>query len=746
MLLSNGSDESVSEPGFRLIGASPRSPDSIRLRLLYFLLLSLTLTCCDAQGGWAQEKGLDGARNVGRVYAEKATAGSESSGSLGSTSFPSASYCGHCHQQAYREWRQSLHANSFRTPFYRASDDILIHSKGITASNYCDRCHDPIAVRSGALEPNSKGDRSFEADGVTCMVCHSIQSVEPKSGNGSYSMDIPAVTVDEKGNRIPGVVPDSEILAHLDRHAKAVMQDFYRQPEFCSACHKASLPTELNSYKWLPSFTPYDEWQDSMFSHQNPLTFYTPPYERCQDCHMRKEPVDQQYTGTKGASFPSHRWIAGNTAVPFYYDYADQLDKTIAFLRSGRYLDIDLFALKPANSIQMPVPVGSQSIRLAAGELVQAYVVIENKGIGHSFIPELRDLFEAWVHFTVKDARGATIYESGFLQPDGSLDPYAHSFVNRPMDATGNLIEKHMVWNERAEGYDNTIQSGHSQLVRYQFRIPRKLVGSITITAAVEYRHFRQEYLNFVLGKDHPAYPVVELAVRSQTFHLGVNVPPKDMLTDNPEWIRWNNFGIALLDQQRFEDAAKAFEQVIRLRPSSKDGYINLALTKIQAGKFTTARVELGKALTLQPNDARGLYYLAQVERHDKQADAEIADLERVVAQYPLCRDARRDLGVAYEDENRTREALEQFKVLQDIDPDDLEAHRHLANIYRRLGMITDANVEEAHYNQERADPAAPSYSQNSLREHPAILTESVLWHFHSDTNPPGEAGGPTEH
>ena len=44
--------------------------------------------------------------------------------------FPSAAYCGHCHQQAYQEWRQALHSNSFRTPFYRTSVNILARTKG----------------------------------------------------------------------------------------------------------------------------------------------------------------------------------------------------------------------------------------------------------------------------------------------------------------------------------------------------------------------------------------------------------------------------------------------------------------------------------------------------------------------------------------------------------------------------------------------------------------------------------------
>ena len=239
------------------------------------------------------------------------------------------------------------------------------------------------------------------------------------------------------------------------------MQDFYRQPEFCSACHKASLPPELNGYKWLRSFTPYDEWQDSIFSKQNPLTFYQVDYESCQDCHMQQEVISQPYAGTKGAAFASHRWLAGNTAVPFNYGYDEQLDKTIAFLKSGNFIGVDLFGLKAADSEQMPALVGTEPVDLSPGEVVQAYVVIQNKGIGHSFIPELRDLYEAWVHFSVKDASGATIYESGFLEPDGTVDPHAHSFINRPIDAAGNFIDDHTVWNEHAEGYDNTIQSGN---------------------------------------------------------------------------------------------------------------------------------------------------------------------------------------------------------------------------------------------------------------------------------------------
>ena len=191
----------------------------------------------------------------------------------------------------------------------------------------------------------------------------------------------------------------------------------------------------------------------------------------------------------------------------------------------------------------------------------------------------------------------------------------AHSFTNRPVDLTGNFVDNHKVWTIHSVAYDNTIQAGRSALVRYRFHIPEDVKGPLTMTARVNYRHLRQSYLNNVLGKDHPAYPVVELASRSRTLNIGDNPATPPLPTDNPDWMRWNNLGIGYLDQLQYEDAMHAFEQVVRLRPDYKDGYINVGLTYIEWEKYAEARAPLEKALTLHPDDARALYYMALVER-----------------------------------------------------------------------------------------------------------------------------------
>jgi len=658
--------------------------------------------------------------------------------------YPNAEYCGTCHHEAYTQWRQALHSNAFRTPFYRTSVNILIrdNTRGISFARHCDSCHNPIGVLGAALTEDSKVDRGkFDADGLTCMTCHSVVGIDSTNGNSSVKMGIPSVIVDENGNRIPGQVPFAEILRHPERHSKAVMHDFLHTPEFCAACHKANLPATLNDYKFIRAFTAYDEWQQSKFSQRNPLTFYSANFRSCQGCHMARNPVTLPEYGAKDGTFASHRWLAGNTAVPFYYGFDEQLKKTIEFLRAGSYLNVDVFGLRKAGEDRLIAPLGRTSYNLAPNDVVEAYVIIQNKNIGHSLIPEVRDLYEAWVEFTVKDSSGKDIYHSGFLKPDGMLDPRAHSFTNRPVTDEGEFVDNHKVWTIHSVAYDNTVAAGRSALVRYQFRLPASVSGQVSVTAKVNYRHLRQSYLNNIFGPDHPAYPVVEIASRTRILNIGENKPEAPDPDDNADWMRWNNLGIALLDQFQYAESVAAFTEVIKLRNDYVDGYTNVGLTEISWEKYESARTAIRRALSLDPNNARALYYDGLLQRRAGNTQQEIADFRKVVEMFPQSRDARRELGITYYQQKDEHAALEQFEALQQIDPDDLVAHYNLSILYRRMGQPDKAAEEQAKFIDKKVDPGAPTYSLNFLRVHPEIATESIPWHMHSDLQT--EGGGP---
>lgn len=672
---------------------------------------------------------------------------------LSPRSFYTAEYCGHCHQEAHRQWRQTAHANSFRAPWYLKNVNMLIDEKGVQFSRHCEGCHNPVALLSGDLSQGMPKKRPFEDEGVTCSVCHSIVATDT-TGTGSYIMGTPAVLVDEKGLPITTPVSDAEILAHLDRHSKAVMRPLYKTAEFCAACHKAAIPHTLDDYKWLRAFTVYDEWQGASFTKQSPLPFYRKDTaSTCQTCHMPREPLapNAKDPGAKGNQLATHRWLGGQTLIPAYYRYDDQARRTAEFLKNGfdgkGVLNIDIFALERENASgpnTILAPVGLVPVSFSAGDTLVADVVVQNKGIAHSFVPEQRDFYEAWVDFVVKDASGKTLVESGFLQPDGHLDPSAHSFTNRLVNVKGELNGLHEIWHNRVLAYNNVLQSGRSELARYRFRLPKDLKSGFTVTATVRYRRFNQHFIDYAMDQkqgQHYPEPIVDMASNSRTFHLGNNTPAPPLPGENPEWMRWNNYGIALLDALQYEAAVDAFHHVAQLRPDYADAYTNQAIVEIAWERYADAKPNLEKALQLLPGDPRALFYRAMTERFYGQTDAAIADFQAMLDKYPRAKDGLRELGFSYFQQHNYAAAREQYEKLQAIDPDDLAAHYQLAIIYRRLGEKEKSAVESAKYKDQKDDPPASVYALEFLGKHPEIAAESVAWHAHDLTGDPRKPG-----
>lgn len=682
-------------------------------------------------------------------------------GFISPDAFPKASYCQKCHEEAHREWRESAHANSFRAPFYKKNVDLLIQQKGIEFSRHCEGCHNPVALLSGSLTKNSPIDRSFDEDGITCMVCHSIQKIQNTSGTGSYVMGVPAVMVNPDGSPFTRPVTYDEILSHPEMHSRAVMRDFYRTSEFCAVCHKAFIPKMLNEYKWLRAFAVYDEWQQSSWSRQTPLPFYQKDTDyKCQACHMARAPLVATDYGAKNQQLASHRWPGANTAIPHFYGYDEQMKVTEAFLKDA--LNVDIFALEKMESgkERLIAPLDGSNFTLLAGETVTADIVIQNKKIGHSLVPEQRDFYESWVEFTATDSTGREFFHSGFLKPDGVLEENAHSYTNRLISKEGKLIDLHQVWNTKVRVYDNTIPSGQSDLVRFRFRIPPGISGPIALTAKVNYRRFRRDFTNFILGQSAD-YPVVTMMSKTANLQLGRTqgnwpAPDKDQM------LRWNNYGIALLRQQQFWKAADAFRKVVEINRDYADGYINLAIasysklvdTKVDPDgpgnmtvanssfeKYDTALEYLDQALKKNPNSMRALFYKGLICRLQDRVDEAIRTLQTVVAAYPLFRQARQELGYAYFLKHQYAPARAQFEALQQINPDDLTAHYYLSIIYSSLGMQQEAVREGTLYSEHKDDPGAQLLALDFRYKHPDVSHESEPYHVHDGSIPqlPGQ-------
>jgi tetratricopeptide (TPR) repeat protein len=248
------------------------------------------------------------------------------------------------------------------------------------------------------------------------------------------------------------------------------------------------------------------------------------------------------------------------------------------------------------------------------------------------------------------------------------------------------------------------------------------------------------------MAKHYTQEPIVEMSSASRVIHVGDNAPTPPGENENKEWMRWNNYGIALLDAQQYAASYAAFQRVSKLRADYADAYTNMAIVDIQWERYNDARPNLAKALELFPGNARALYYRALVERNEGKLDMTVADLGEVQRQYPDSRDAMRELGFTYYQEHKYPEALKEYEALQASSPDDLAAHYNLAILYRRLGMRDKAARESAIFADQKDDPTANTYALEFLRGHPELANESVPWHTHELEMKPGSSAGAAAH
>jgi tetratricopeptide (TPR) repeat protein len=293
------------------------------------------------------------------------------------------------------------------------------------------------------------------------------------------------------------------------------------------------------------------------------------------------------------------------------------------------------------------------------------------------------------------------------------------------------------------------------------------------VTARLNYRRFRKQYTNFVL-RNQADYPVVEVASRKISLHIG-HQEGNSGTSGSPEYLRWNNYGIALLGQVQFAKAAGAFRKVVELNPQYADGYTNIAiaiytelldhkregsdglgapglkmggtpdgtgnlfLAKASPHSFDLALRELDKALQLDPGNLRARYHAGAIYRLQNKFDAAIEALQPVVKAYPRFREARQELGYSYYVTHQFGPARDQFEALQAINPDDITANYYLSYIYQQLGMKKKAAEQIKIFESRKEDVAAEPVAQDFWSRHENVAAELAPYHVHGMTAVPGK-------
>lgn len=414
--------------------------------------------------------------------------------------------CGDCHSEIYKEWQASAHHWSSTDPAYVAVEKKMIAENGREATRYCAACHDPVALLSGANNPGMPLDAPGSDEGSSCVVCHSIRSLNGTvQGNGNYLLAPPRDYLFAGYGDAVGRKLNYFLIRSLPQvHRQDLARDFHGTPELCGACHKQFIDAQVNHFGWVQLQNQYDDWRKGHYNVEG----HPEKSLACRDCHMRLTPSTDP-ARLAGGRHHSHRFIAANQTVPLLRGDTEQVRLTEEWLKGQAEVPeiAARWAKGPAVPIRVEAPAEAQ-----AGRRLKWQVIVTNNKVGHNFPTGPLDIIETWLDVTVTDARGLTLFRSGFLDDKNYVDKKAFFFRSQGVSKEGKLIDRHNLWDMVGQKTKRAIFVGYSDAAPYEAAIPAASRGPLTISARLRYRKFNQFITDWATGKPGNKFPITDIS------------------------------------------------------------------------------------------------------------------------------------------------------------------------------------------------------------------------------------------
>ncbi len=662
-----------------------------------------------------------------------------------------AATCVRCHADTVDQWSRSAHRfASFNNPFYRfAIENLRAHpDRGKERSQWCAGCHDPAVMMAGDWIGDVDANMPRSQAGLTCMACHAMDEVHGVGGNGNYRISDdapdPYLFAGAKDGLL-ATVNDLLVKAKPDVHKREMLKPVFRTSEYCATCHKVSLDTPVNRYRWLRGQNEYDAWQASGVARNAAATFYLPDAARsCQDCHMQLVAAPLGDVAAKDGKVRSHLFLGPNTALPYIRGDERTLEEIRAF-REGA-LRVDVFAVRRADGVLDAAP-DLADIAVRAGDEIEVHVVVRNADVGHTFPGGTVDSNEAWIHLRVTDAAdpGAVLFESGALDAATRVvDADTHDYRAVFVDEHARPLLLRDVADFRAVVHAKTIAPGTADLVRYAFRVPEDMAGSrLRVEATLRWRKFRRDYTEAVwagamAGRPVPDLPIDDLALGvADVVVLADAADAADARAALPsgavaaQWVRWNDWGIGMLLQGDTRGARRAWEEMAAADPARLDAWLGLARSALRDGNVQRGLEMLRRAEDLYPGNAQIAYFFGvALEKAGRLEDA-VAAYERARETFPGDRTIHAALGRLRYNLGDYDEALRDALRVLAIDPEDRQAHYRRFQIYQVLGDDEAAALAENAYRKYWPDENSQQWTEAYRRAAPAVNREDQPVHIH---------------
>lgn len=373
--------------------------------------------------------------------------------------FVGSHHCARCHEDLKDSggndvsigghWRSTMMANAAKDPLWQAKVKSEVHRNPALAKvieKKCVTCHMPMAwVQAGVqqkqfklhgvnsildefLDPASKLHEAA-MDGVSCSFCHQIKDENlgtPESFSGQFIVDTEILP---PGRPIYG--PFRDVYPDTMMNTVGYTPTFGPQTNdsaLCATCHTLYTPyvdAAGNVKGEFPEQTVYLEWLHSDYGepagNRHELGEVKGKIRLCQDCHMPHSENGGVFIAnpahknvTEKDHFSRHHFAGGNVLMLNILH-----DQIVPIQVSASTQEIKNTGKRSLEQLQM------NSARLFIRDTGQSRdhltvdIEIDNR-VGHKFptgFPSRR----TWIHLTVEDGSGNTIFESGQPLEDGRI-------------------------------------------------------------------------------------------------------------------------------------------------------------------------------------------------------------------------------------------------------------------------------------------------------------------------------------
>jgi hypothetical protein len=570
--------------------------------------------------------------------------------------------CADCHADVASHWMHSAHAYaSFDNPWYRASIDQFREHRGNRESRFCAGCHDPLLLMSGDIDAEVEPDNELAYAGITCLVCHSVESTRP-DGNGSFTLtDAPVL--------IPDPASPEEIEAHRIRLTMLPL----RTAALCGSCHRSFSGTAIGNENHLPGIDDLGDWASSAFAGAVQDHLISVEQDDCQSCHMGAEAASNaEMAGAIDGRVSSHRWAASHTAMAAQLPDATHAEQASEELEGAVIVDIGAVR---AGQRHYVLPEES---RLQGGEVLVFDVLLENDGTGHRFPGGVRDMQDVWVEVEVRDAADNLL---GMSRPtDGSNEDV---FVLRStvLDDAADPEILHQVHRFSASAFDRTIRPHDAQAVRYSMMLPREIELPLRVDARLLHRKHSLQFqalaceasrtergAGFAVGAEthdkvalDPCMKQPVTEVGTATVWMGRGAPEREPSggAERPIIERLLTQALALLHakQEHVHIAKPSIDRALRLAREAESPFLQ------------------AQALVLRAR-------LSSMQGRPNEAVAFTRRAEALIGPNPVLDRVR---GDAYARVWRWQKAAEAYQQVAEASPLDWRAWRDLARAYGSL-------------------------------------------------------------